>query len=138
MSSFFNIVFHPCRQTQPIHNIAEELDPTFKARKRDSLLMGNTAPSGQYQNYRSYITEPKITGDCVLLPYCLPCLPQVFVWPIEPLIPCSMTTCQSPLSSRPLSAKVTDQDDPKPKRRGKTANSSDGVCVSVFDSVRIV
>ncbi|XP_042563745.1 coiled-coil domain-containing protein 50 isoform X3 [Clupea harengus] len=52
-------------QTQPIHNIAEELDPTFKARKRDSLLMGNTAPSGiclanrtPHSVFYDYLPEP--------------------------------------------------------------------------------
>lgn len=52
-------------QTQPIHNIAEELDPTFKARKRESLLMGNSAPSGiclanrtPHSVFYDYLPEP--------------------------------------------------------------------------------
>ncbi|KAL2090780.1 hypothetical protein ACEWY4_013043 [Coilia grayii] len=52
-------------QTQPIRNIAEELDPTFQARKRDSQLMGSAAPSGiclanrtPHSVYYDYLPEP--------------------------------------------------------------------------------
>ncbi|XP_041946381.1 coiled-coil domain-containing protein 50 [Alosa sapidissima] len=52
-------------QAQPIHNIAEELDPTFKARKRDSLLMGNSTSSGiclanrtPHSVFYDYLPEP--------------------------------------------------------------------------------
>ncbi|XP_063072739.1 coiled-coil domain-containing protein 50 [Engraulis encrasicolus] len=52
-------------QTQPIRNIAEELDPTFQARKRDSQLMANAASPDiflvnrtPHSVYYDYLPEP--------------------------------------------------------------------------------
>ncbi|XP_030634546.1 coiled-coil domain-containing protein 50 [Chanos chanos] len=48
----------------PIHNIAEELDPTFKARKRESQLMGNSssglclAARAPHSIFYDYLPEP--------------------------------------------------------------------------------
>lgn len=129
ISGVHYVVVSPYRQTQPIRNIAEELDPTFKARKRESLLMGNSAPSGQSQNCTPFYSTSQHYWAQLLSYYpsssFFPCTPQVFVWPIEPLTLCSMTTCQSPHSSLPPNAKVTNQDVPKPKRRRRTASSSE-------------
>lgn len=102
------------RPAPQIRNIAEELDPTFHARRQDTDSLRVTQ-TGTVQKH----SKPKRPESWRLYPS-----PFFIQAPHVSHFLCSIQASLSPRSSPPLSDKRTNQYAPNPKKRGKIANNN--------------
>lgn len=113
------------RQSQQIRNIAEELDPTFQARRQGTESQ-RVEPSGTVnrKSDRQYETAKTIAEHSTSL------FPPTQVQHLSHIL-AYMTSSRNQLSSHPQNARLTNQGAWNPKRRRKIANNSklpDSLC----------
>lgn len=121
LNTYLDTSFISRSRSQHIHNIAEELDPTFKARKCESQISTNP-PSGKSADFvkKNSLT---VTSEVNFVLFSQ----QMCVWPLVTRTASFTITCQSPTLCRRPNGRTIKRHDTRPKTREKTANSSDGV-----------
>lgn len=114
-------------RNQHIHNIAEELDPTFKARKRESQI-STSPPSGTCMLYNRKFQKLYLChiSSHFLFPQ------QVCAWPLVTRTVYFMTIYQNPPSYHQLNGRAIKQDVTKPKTRKRIVNNSERMTNSVL------